>query len=140
MKLLVPVDGSEAALHAARHAIRLASWLSQAPEIHVLNVQPALPADVTRFVSRDDVESFHREAADKCMASALALFAEAGLPATPHVAVGHAADTIARVADELGVDEIIAGTRGTGLLARFLMGSVATRLPQASRVPVLLVP
>lgn len=140
LRLLIAVDGSEASLRAVRHVIRFARELAQTPEVHLLNVQPALPSDVTRFVAREDVEAFHGERAAEALKAANEMLAAEGIPATSHHAVGHTTETIARRAGELGADQIVAGTRGTGGLTGILMGSVATRLPQASRIPVTLVP
>jgi len=61
------------------------------------------------------------------------------------LAVGEAPDgaahrTILDLAEEADVDLIIVGNRGHGPLAGLMLGSVALRLLQAARFPVLLVP
>jgi nucleotide-binding universal stress UspA family protein len=61
------------------------------------------------------------------------------------LAVGEASDgaahrTILDLAEEADVDLIIVGNRGHGPLAGLMLGSVALRLLQAARFPVLLVP
>ena len=55
-KLLVPVDGSECSLRAVRHLVGKGSGaaLPGTVEIHLVNVQPGLPGDITRFVSREN--------------------------------------------------------------------------------------
>jgi CRP/FNR family transcriptional regulator len=59
-KLLVPVDGSECSLRAVRHLIGKGSGaaLPGTVEIHLVNVQPGLPGDITRFVSREQVAGY----------------------------------------------------------------------------------
>jgi nucleotide-binding universal stress UspA family protein len=53
---------------------------------------------------------------------------------------GAAHRTILDLAEEADVDLIIVGNRGHGPLAGLMLGSVALRLLQAARFPVLLVP
>ena len=53
---------------------------------------------------------------------------------------GAAHRTILDLAEEADVDLIVVGNRGYGPLAGLMLGSVALRLLQAARFPVLLVP
>ena len=53
---------------------------------------------------------------------------------------GGPAHEIAEVAHNLDAGMIVAGSRGHGLVAGLLVGSVAHRLPYVSKVPVLIVP
>jgi nucleotide-binding universal stress UspA family protein len=53
---------------------------------------------------------------------------------------GHAARTIAEIADEVGADLIVVGTHGYGRIAGLLLGSVTQGLLHAGICPVLAVP
>ncbi len=53
---------------------------------------------------------------------------------------GHAAHTIAEIAEEVGADLIVAGTHGYGRVAGLLLGSVTQGLLHAGVCPVLAVP
>lgn len=53
---------------------------------------------------------------------------------------GHAARTIAEVAEEVGADLIVVGTHGYGRVANALLGSVTQGLLHAAICPVLAVP
>ena len=53
---------------------------------------------------------------------------------------GHAARTIAKVAEEVGADLILVGTHGYGRVANALLGSVTQGLLHAGVCPVLAVP
>ena len=124
LKALVPVDGSGNSLCAVRHVIKLVQ--DREPlEIHLLNVQPPLPGDVTSFVARNNVRDFHLEEGEKALARACELLRGADIPFTKHVYVGHAAQVIAELARELNCDKVIMGTHGRGTITQLLMGSVS---------------
>jgi nucleotide-binding universal stress UspA family protein len=53
---------------------------------------------------------------------------------------GHAAQTVAEVADSVGADLIVVGTRGRTPFAGLMLGSVAQRLLHVAQCPVLAVP
>ena len=53
---------------------------------------------------------------------------------------GHAARTIAEVAEEVGADLIVVGTHGYGRVANLLLGSTTQALIHAGVCPVLAVP
>lgn len=136
-KLLLAVDGSEVAQRAASHVAELAAQMPL--EVHAINVQPALSGDVSLFVSRADLDRYHRDEGDKQLAPVLALLAERGVNTSAHVLVGSPGDTIARFAEERGLDGIVMGTRGLGSVAGALLGSVAFKVVHLAGVPVTLV-
>lgn len=124
LKALVPVDGSNNSLCAVRHVIKLVQ--DREPlDIHLLNVQPPIRGDVTTFVAKEDVEGFHLDEGRKALQRASELLKEAGVHYTKHIYVGHAAQVIAEVAQELGCDKVIMGTHGRGTITQLLMGSVS---------------
>jgi nucleotide-binding universal stress UspA family protein len=138
MKALVPVDGSENALRALRHAIDMAKQ-GALDEIHVLNVQPPLGGDVSTFVGSATVKDYHREEAEKVLASAKKLLDEAKINYKPHITVGSPGECVAELAKRHKVDKVIMGTRGLGKVAGLLLGSVASDVIKRSPVPVTLV-
>lgn len=140
-RVLVPVDGSDCALRAVDYVIRDRARSAAAEEydVHLLNVQPPLPRDVTQFVGHAQVADFHRAESASALQSAEAALEQAGVPFTAHAEVGHLGETIAQRADDLGCDLIVMGAHGRGALADFLVGSIATRVIHLARVPVLLV-
>lgn len=137
--ILVAIDGSDDSLAAVQHALDDARTRHLPVHIHLVNVQPALPNDVTRFVNRDDVQAFHREAGQQALAKALETLAGTDVAHTAHVLVGEAAPSLVQFAKEHGCKAIVIGTRGLGGIAGWLMGSVATRVAHLSEVPVVLI-
>ena len=57
----------------------------------------------------------------------------------PLISVGHAADEIARIVEEQGMDLVISATRGRSGLKRLILGSVTERLMRTLSCPLLVV-
>ncbi len=142
MRILVPVDGSDASLRVVNHLIARRSQYAQ-PElldIHVLNVQRPLPGHVGRFVGRDDLDDYHREEGMNCLQAASAAFDAAGVKYTVHIGVGDPGEVVLQYAEELGCDHITMGIHNRPALADFVIGSVSTTVIKGTKIPVLLVP
>lgn len=134
---LVPVDGSEPALRAVRHvAVRARE---SGAEVHLINVQPALPQAVTTFVPSDAVRAYHQEEGAKALAPAEAVLKAAGVKFHSRIAVGEAGQTVAAYARETGCDEIVMGVRGLGAVLNLLLGSTTTKVLSLTDRPVTLI-
>jgi len=138
-KVLVPVDGSA---NSDRVIDQMLTELAggAALELILLNVQiPVDSGHARMFVSADDVEAYHREEGLQALKSARDKLDAAGVKYNWHVAVGHIADTIILFAREHAVGRIVMGTRGRTGLTQLLLGSVASDVSRAARIPVQLV-
>jgi nucleotide-binding universal stress UspA family protein len=136
--ILVAVDGSDCSDRAVQYALRLvAAGLST--ELHLLNVQPNLSGGVSTFVSRDQIESHHREEGNKALVSAVAIAKNASVPAKVHIGVGRQGEIVADFARKLDAGLVVLGTRGHTGLAGVLLGSVAQDVIAHTSVPVTLV-
>jgi nucleotide-binding universal stress UspA family protein len=135
----IAVDGSETSLRAVDHAIADALDRQSSPHIYLVNVQPALSSNVTRFIDAKTVEDFHRETGDEALANALARLKTTNLPHSAHVLVGEAAPSLVDFAQTKNCDLIVMGTHGFGSVLGMVMGSVATKVLHLSTLPVLLV-
>jgi nucleotide-binding universal stress UspA family protein len=136
---LLPIDGSDTALRSIDWIIgNTAEWRTS-PQIHLINVQSALPSDVGRFIDTDTLRQFHFDAGMAALAAARDRLATAGIKAELHVLVGEAATTITTFADSHGCTQIVIGTHGHSGLTGTLLGSVAMKVVHRANVPVLLV-
>jgi nucleotide-binding universal stress UspA family protein len=136
---LVPVDGSEVSLKPVAWIIaHLGDW-KVVPTLHLLNVQHALPRDISRFINAEQIQDFHREEGLKALAAAEQQLKSAGLVPQLHVAVGDSAETIVDFAASKHCDQIVIGTRGHTGLGGTLLGSVASKVAHLTHVPLLLV-
>ena len=133
-KVLVPIDGSDTALRALRHAMK------DADEIHVITVQVKTNTPVLLLhMTQEDIDKVQREHGQSMLADACKLLDTAGRSYRTHVLLGEPATHIARVAKSEGVDLIVMGTRGMGALGNLVLGSTATKVVHLAEVPVTLV-
>jgi SulP family sulfate permease len=141
MKIMVPVDGSAAALRAVDAAILMAKAVPDG-QIVLLNAQSAASIDVgsgdvlvSQSLENKELELFAaaalKPASERCDNAAIAF--------TIRKERGPTAPTITRVADEEAVDQIVMGTRGYGALGALLMRSVSAQVVELAKVPVTLV-
>ena len=131
-KLLVPIDGSGSALRA----LKFAGGIHDAVVL-VLNVQPVMPS--SRFVSKAMIAEHQRRGADEALASARPVIKRLKLDARTYTAIGEPAATIVAFAKKHRCHAIVMGSRGQGLIAASLLGSVAAKVIYLAPCPVTLV-
>ena len=138
-KLLIPIDGSQGALNAARYMIKRHKN-GESLEILLLNVQtPIVSGNVRLFVSQEMIHNYQDSESQKALHDAKALFDENGIAYKASVLVGHYASAIADFARDQSCDGIVMGTRGMGPLKNLVLGSVALQVIHLSDLPVTLV-
>lgn len=138
-QLLVPVDGSENAQRAVKHAISMAK--ASGASLHLLYVC-ADYADADRahaYHSKEELEKPERERGERVLEREEALIKAEGVPVSSEIVFGDIAPSIVKRAKEQGSDGIVMGTRGLGSLANLIMGSVATKVVHDTMLPVTLV-
>lgn len=140
MKLLVAVDDSDPSKRAVAYAIKRMQDCAAAPgPLHLLNVQSPLTGRAGRFIDPAAAKDYHRDEGLKTLAAARALLDAASIAYALHVDVGAPADVVERYVRELGVDELVMGTRGHGDLADMLLGSTSEAVLRTTSIPVVLV-
>jgi nucleotide-binding universal stress UspA family protein len=140
MNILLPVDGSENALHAVRQVVAMKEWYREPISVHLLTVQmPVVSGIVKMFINKQQLNDYYREEGTKALASARALLDQAGISYEHHIGIGDIAQTIIDYANEKNCSQIVMGARGAGGFAGTLLGSTANRVAQATPVPLLLV-
>ena len=141
LKILVPVDGSEASLRAVDYVVNKTQRYKDGLDVHLINVQPPLPygGQVSSLVGHHTIEEYHKEEGLKALEPARQKLDAAGVKYHYHIAVGEPAEVIAQYAKEHGIEQIVMGTRGRGAVSGMLLGSVATKVLALSEVPVVLV-
>jgi nucleotide-binding universal stress UspA family protein len=138
MNILLPVDGSESALHAVRHAIALVRGGLRA-RFTLANVQA--PNTLYEMVVAHDpevLERIAREAAEHLLQPAQALLEADGVSHEVRIAVGDAAHELLDMVETDGCDAIILGAGGT-TARTVILGSVSHWLVDHAPVPVTVV-
>lgn len=146
-KLLVPVDGSVASLVA----VSLAGRIAPEGEVTLLHARREGPmmtaagldaaiAAVTGAPSaaRQRVQQVENEQSAELLAAAKAAL-PAGVTATTDSQEGRAADLTLERLERERFDAVLVGSRGRGLIARSLLGSVSDAVLRAAPVPVFVV-
>ena len=139
MKILLPVDGSEAALDAVRHALRLVHEGLRASFV-LANVQePASLYEVVVAHNAEVIENVSAAAAAHSLEAARMLLRTAGVAHEIEVGAGDPGHTLVDIGERFGCDLVIMGARGVGALRGGVLGSVANSVLHAATVPVLIV-
>jgi nucleotide-binding universal stress UspA family protein len=141
-KILVPVDGSEFSLNAAKYAIRIAKdENAQLLCIHIIT--PRVPYGYSTSIPTTDKS--HADIKDKVESwfdKVRQIAKNEGLPAVKTdvlVDVKSVSESILNYSANENIDLIVIGTKGRTGLKRFLMGSVANAVIQHAHCHVLLV-
>ncbi len=135
-RILVAIDGSECSDRALAKALELAA-LARA-RVTALAVEGPLPAYAATIGEVEEVKR-EKDAFFRALAARARLRgAQAGVEVEIDVRPGHAADVIARQAEEGGFDLVVLGHRGHFVRDR-LLGSTADRVAQHAPCPVMIV-
>lgn len=136
-RILTAVDGSEESLRAARYAVELAKLTgASVVAVHVILLPQYVPDDVLRRM-REDLASRGELALDG--ARKAAKDAGVNIEAKTLDTSNSVVNTICDSASRENADLIVLGTRGTGGVAKLMLGSVAGGVANNSRCPVLIV-
>jgi nucleotide-binding universal stress UspA family protein len=137
-RILVAVDGSDAAHKAARMAAEVAVRFGSKLTLAYVIPRLLLPPDVYGLTLAE-VEREQRSFADKLVGEAMAKLGDAGVEVETVVLSGSPAESLAELAAAPDVDMVVVGSRGRGSVARVFLGSVSDRLVHISPKPVLVV-
>lgn len=140
-RILLATDGSEDAELAARAATDLSTRAGA--ELHIIHawqdLRPAnLPAMATGEYSRA-YEQDEREGRELLDELAERLKNNGGAVKGTHLRRGRPADEIADLAQELGADLVVVGSRGLGSVKRLVVGSVSDGVVNLAACPTLVV-
>jgi len=140
-RILHPSDFSRASGAAFARAVAMAKAdRAQLLLVHVL--APPVPIAGEGYISPkvyDDLEASARKYGQKHLGVLQAKARKAGVKAVTLLLDGVAHEQIARAAKSKKADLIVIGTHGRTGLAKFFLGSVASRVVAAAPCPVLTV-
>jgi nucleotide-binding universal stress UspA family protein len=138
-KILLATDGSEDAALAARAAADLSERAGS--ELHIVHVLPRFPRyaypGVTPQVYSRVLDEDLRGARDLLEEQVKGIGARGARVAESHTRRGPTVDEILDLADELGADLIVVGSRGLGPVRGLVLGSVSGGIVHGATSPVL---
>jgi nucleotide-binding universal stress UspA family protein len=137
--ILVATDGSE----QGRAAVEAAAELAQDEGtrlvcVHVVSILDFAPHENGR--KQIPPRRMPRAEDDPILCEALELAAGRGLDAKAELLVGFPPKQILRLADEIGADLIVVGSRGLGRVKSLIVGSTSREVAVHAARPVLVVP
>jgi nucleotide-binding universal stress UspA family protein len=144
-KMLVAIDGSEAATKALAYALSLAEKCDA--EVQIVSVVPPVTSIMPRFaLTAPPVHytMFLNEVEKRLQAVLSDALKEAKekrptLNLSIRLLKGHPADKIVQTAEEEGFDIIVVGSRGLSGVEELVLGSVSDRVADRATCPVLIV-
>ena len=140
MKILVATDGSKNALRAVKYAARLVDALKASSVITLISVHDDVALrHAERFVGKKAVADYLRDLSESDLADARKALDKAGVAHDMIIRTGNIGAEIAAAAQEGKFDLIILGSKGRSALKDLLMGSVAQRVMEMAKTPVLMV-
>jgi nucleotide-binding universal stress UspA family protein len=136
LRVLVPIDDSEMAERALRHALELHPD-AEITVLHVVGEPSGMMGRVTQLALADDIEAAAEQLAADVLARARGVAAEYDAEVDTDVELGHPARAIVNQAVEY--DLVVIGSHGGSLADRLFIGDVARRVFRRSPVPVTVV-
>ena len=132
-KILVGFDGSEGSEHALNRAMPL---VDEYGELILLAVIPAV--DEKTFVDKE-MNLRLKKKAQNLIDSTLYVLGEHDFDITGMIKEGDPASVIIDTSNELRVDLIVLGSKGSSELGNYPLGSVANKVVQYAAKPVMVV-
>jgi nucleotide-binding universal stress UspA family protein len=136
-KILLAVDGSEHALHAARKAAELARIMKPS-EFRIVVSYDTIPLYLGEPNMQLAIDSRKMEA-EEILSRAVKEVGDIPCEIHTEIIEGDAAEAIIDVATTRGSDIIVMGSRGLGRLAGLLLGSTSQKVVAHAPCPVLIV-
>jgi len=150
-KILYATDLSENSAFAFRYAVNSAQ--QHGAKIHILHVLEEIKTNILaayyELEKLQEIREKGKEEVKDRIQKRLETFCQKELMKDPEcrdlvasteVVEGDPAAEILRKADELGVDLVVMGTHGKGLLEHAFLGSVAEKILHRIKIPVLTIP
>jgi nucleotide-binding universal stress UspA family protein len=140
MKILLPVDGSKSSLNAAKYVGKLSKDLRSKCAVTLISVHDDIGlGHVKQFVANSVIDDYLREVSEKELKGAQKALDVAGVKHNMVIKRGNIANEIIAIANKEKFDLIIMGSKGRSGFVDAVMGSVAQRVSNTAKQPVLLI-
>lgn len=139
--ILYPTDGSKASEQVLAHVKELAQkFEAEVTVLHAYEFLEVIPVYETTYTYLDELESYLENQSHQIVDRVFEQLRDAGIQAKTFVIKGDPGYSIIKVSEEQPCDLIVMGSRGLGLIQRFLLGSVSHYVVNHAKCPVLIIP
>ena len=135
-KFLVPVDGSDYSMRAAKYASEMATLMDG--EIVLMHCHKSFPVVLGEPYFQNAIDKI-MEKSNELIEPYRKLFQETGTSFTDRILEGPAANAICEVAGIEKIDMIVIGSRGRNKLEGLLLGSCTQRVLSTAPCPVMVI-
>lgn len=135
-KILVPVDGSEQSMKAARYAIEMAGQVGA--ELLLIHCHTPFPMVMGEPQLQVAVKKINEKSME-IMGQFVPVFKESGVTFKDRIIEGHPGDVIPDLARSEKCDMIIMGSRGMSNIKSLVLGSVTHKVLHLAGCPVLVI-
>lgn len=140
-RFLVPTDYSDCSRHALKAAVELAEPLGASLEVVHVWSAPYFGEDYAVGAERKSLFSLIRDQAAQDMTAFVeSVVVPKGVTLTTRIESGEPVHRLLELIDEQSPDLVIVATHGRTGPRRWVLGSLAERLVQMSKSPVLTIP
>lgn len=136
-RILLAVDGSDHAEHAAKVAAELGHCVESA-ELRIVVAYDPIPSYIGEPNLQNAIDT-RLDEAQEILQKAVAIVGESHLDIHTELIEGDAAEAIIEVAKTRKSDVIVMGSRGLGRLAGMVLGSTSQKVVSHAPCPVLIV-
>jgi len=138
MKILFPIDGSAHSMAALNAFVDRRDWFAEQAELTLFYSHLPLPYKrAVAWAGKEAVHQYYAEETEAAVAPARKLLEARGIAHAVETRIGDPADEVVACAVAGGFALVVMGTHGHGALGNLVMGSVATKVLAARKVPVL---
>jgi nucleotide-binding universal stress UspA family protein len=147
MRVLIGTDGSDDAIGAATRALPLLAppdivtvvCVTESPAIETAGLESGFGGGIASVHQIEAEQDAAAAAARDALARTVAALSTSAT-VEQRMEIGDAGRVICQLAEDLGADVVVVGSRGHGIIRRALMGSVSSHVVNHSTRPVLVVP
>ena len=139
-EILVPVDGSDNSIRAARFAMNMASGMGVG--VRLFYVFPSASVEVIAIagMSRDDIDQAAQSAAQRAFDQTREGVGEKMIDRVEQeTSVGDPAEEIIRYTEDDGQVLVVIGRRGLSRMRSLMLGSVSDKVLRHSKCPVTVI-
>jgi nucleotide-binding universal stress UspA family protein len=134
--VVVAVDGSETANHAAQFGAKLARATGAQLTLLFVYDAPAAAMLGIAGISASDLESARTAVAEVCFSAARAAIGDSGVVVKTEVLLGHPGREIVAYAKAHKADLLVLGRRGVSHVSELILGSVSEYVVRYATCPV----